>query len=194
MASYRIKGTGYVGHLKWVEEKYPGGQAAFFEHCDPTLRAYFQQTFLENQSYDLYPLVNAAPVCARALKMTAHQFVVMRSVYQANYDQAGVYRLLFKIVSPNMLAPRIPKTMAQYFNFGKTDVLEHGAGFAKFAFGPLPDDLVDWFDALFAGFIPAVLEQSSAKGASARLIERTPCGWDQDGAKMAQMTVEVRWS
>src|SRR5262245_55819133 len=66
---FHIKATGYLGHMKWIEESYPGGRDGFLNALTPPMREFFSQQFFAMSFIDLMPLVCAGHTCARAFRM-----------------------------------------------------------------------------------------------------------------------------
>lgn len=51
---YRIKGSGYLLHMQYVDEQLPGGRAAMLGAIgNPELRAFFEQTFFAGHFVDI---------------------------------------------------------------------------------------------------------------------------------------------
>lgn len=126
---FRIKGTPYLGHMKYVEEELPGGKEAMLARLDdPALREFLSQKFLASSLYDIYPLVAAAIPCAEILGIDPREFVLIRASKQATSDLTGVYRFLLALVSTKRLASRIPLLVKQIYEFGAVRIEEMHQG------------------------------------------------------------------
>jgi hypothetical protein len=149
---FHIKATGYLGHMRWIEESYPGGREGFLEALSPPMREWFSQQFFAMSFVDLMPLVSAGHTCARAYRMSFHDFIVHRSKIQAEFDLKGIYRALLKLSSPRLLAARVPTILGQYFDFGAMRLLEVEGYRATWELGQIPVVLAAWFAAANEGF------------------------------------------
>lgn len=191
---FRIKGTGYRGHLEYVEANVPGGVRAMGEHFeDPRLARFFEQPFLAASLYDLHPLIAAAAPCAAILGVTPREFVDRRSRAQAPKDVGGVYRFLLAMVPTRSVARRVPQLFAQVFDFGRADVTRDEAGEVDATFEGIPAVFAPWFGAVFVAYGEAALVTSGAKrGAFA--VRGTTAAGSAHGVPLVRMAVEIRWS
>ncbi|MFT3923231.1 MAG: hypothetical protein QM778_11925 [Myxococcales bacterium] len=172
---FRIKGTGYLGHMRWVEQHYPGGRQAFLAAVSPSIRAFLDQPFLAMSLFDIMPLICAGHTCARVCKTTFFQFIANRSGHQAQQDLTTLHRALLKLASPRMVASRVPMLMSQYFDFGETAVLESDAKSVRFELSSIPVMYAEWLHAVYDGFGRTLVEATG--GVSPRLsVERVPLG------------------
>src|SRR4051812_12259661 len=112
---FRMKGQAFVGHMKYVAAHLPGGTKTFLGGiADPEMRAFFEQPFLASSWYDVFPLVAAGSVCAKIAGVTLREFLRTRTRWQAERDINGVYRFMLNLVSPEAVAMRMPRLIAQY--------------------------------------------------------------------------------
>jgi len=106
---FRIKGSGYLLHLQYVDEHLPGGRPAMFAAlADPKLRAFFEQTFFVSHLVDIFPLVVVGHTCARIQGVTFERFIRTRARHQAEGDLRLFRKLILRIASAEALATRIP--------------------------------------------------------------------------------------
>lgn len=191
---FRIKGTGYRGHLEYVQACVPGGTKGMIERFDdPRLARFFEQPFLAASLYDLYPLVAAAGTCAAASGLSPRDFVDRRSRAQAPKDVGGVYRFLLAMVPTQSVARRVPQLFTQVFDFGRADVLREGAGEVDTAFDGIPSALAPWFGQVFTSYGEAALVASGAARGAFSVRSTTPSG-SAHGVPLARIHVEIRWS
>ena len=189
---FHIRGTGYLGHLAWVDQQFPGGRTAFLALLSPPMRAFFSQTFLAISMHDFLPLASAGQVCARALGMKFVEFVEMRARHQAQVDVAGVYRILLKVTSARMIAAKLPGIMAKYFDFGATRVVSDEPLCLKFEVASLPEIVVDWFFGCYTGYVEVVV--GAAGGQLPTLdFHATPAS-ESHGFASRKIVGTVRWS
>jgi hypothetical protein len=188
---FHIRGTGYIGHMQWVDQHFPGGRPAFLALLSPSMRAFFSQTFLAISMHDFLPLASAGQVCARAMDMKFVPFVEMRGRHQATIDIGGVYRILLKLTSAKLVAGKLPGIMAKYFDFGPTRALKSEAQCVSFEVTGIPLILVDWFTACYTGYVHVVI--AAAGGVTPTLsVEATPAA-DLHGFAAANMVGTIRW-
>jgi hypothetical protein len=187
-----VRGTAYIGHFDWVERYFPGGRAAFLAKLTPPMRAFFGQTFLAISMHDFLPLAAAGQVCARALDMGFSEFVEMRARHQAGVDIEGVYRILLKLSSPRIVAARLPKIMANYFDFGETSRVSDEPLCVRFQVASLPQLLVDWFTACYTGYVEVVM--GAAGGHLPTVDFETHQTADLRGFGAVRLIGTVRWS
>lgn len=194
MGPFRIKGTGYRGHLEYVEANIPGGAAAMRERFeDRRLADFFEQPFLAASLYDLYPLVVSALPCAAALGIAPREFVDRRSRAQAPKDVGGVYRFLLAMVPTQSVARRVPQLFTQVFDFGRAEVTREGAGEVDAAFDGIPWPLAPWFGQVFTSYGEAALVTSgAARGAFS--VRSTTLSGSAHGVSLARINVEIRWA
>lgn len=149
--------------MAWVDEHFPGGRAAFLAALSPSMRAFFSQTFLAISNIDFLPLAAAGHVCARLMKMSFDAFVEMRARHQATLDVGGVYRVLLKLTSAKMVAARLPKMMAKYFDFGQVEIVGEAPLAIDFVVDGLPQIVAAWFTACYRGYVEVALSAAGAR-------------------------------
>jgi hypothetical protein len=188
---FHIRGTGYLGHLDWVDSEFPGGRAAFLALLSPPMRAFFAQTFLAISMFDFLPLASAGRVCARALGMNFVDFIEMRGRHQAQLDIGGVYRMLLKMTSPRLVAMKLPSVMSKYFDFGAVRIVSDEARCVRFEMESVPHILVDWFFGCYTGYVEVVL--GAAGGHIPTLDIETAPAPDLKGFAACKLVGSVRW-
>jgi hypothetical protein len=189
---FHIRGTGYLGHLAWVDQQFPGGRTAFLALLSPPMRTFFSQTFLAISMHDFLPLASAGQVCARALGMPFVEFVEMRARHQAQVDVAGVYRVLLKLTSARMIAAKLPGIMTKYFDFGETRALSDDPLCVKFEVTKVPEMLVDWFLGCYTGYVEVVV---GAAGGQLPTLDFHPSPTSElHGFAACKVVGTVRWS
>ncbi len=191
---FRIKGTGYRGHLEYVEANVPGGTRGMCERFDdPRLARFFEQPFLAASLYDLYPLVAAAGPCAAACGLSPREFVDRRSRAQAPKDVGGVYRFLLAMVPTQSVARRVPQLFTQVFDFGRAEVLREDGSEVDAAFDGIPWALAPWFAQVFTSYGEAALITSGASRGAFTVRSTQPSG-SAHGVPLARIHVEIRWA
>jgi hypothetical protein len=190
---FHIRGTGYLGHLAWVDKHFPGGRSAFLALLAPPMRAFFSQTFLAISMHDFLPLASAGQVCAGALKMQFVEFVEMRARHQAELDVAGVYRVLLKLTTARLVAGKLPVIMAKYFDFGATRALSDDEPLCvKFEVASIPEILIDWFFGCYTGYVEIMV---GAAGGHLPTLDFHPTPTSElHGFPACKIVGTVRWS
>jgi hypothetical protein len=192
---YRVKGNAYRGHMEYVEEHVPGGAKAMREGFeDPALAEFFGQTFLAASFYDLYPLVAAGWVCAKLRGMSFSEFVRVRSEYQALRDVAGIYKMLLKLTSAEGLASRLPRLMAQYFDFAQaeTHLIKpgHVVGEQK---GVPRQQLAPWLATVCETYMRTVMPMAGARDLQVK-VDSVRTSERRDGVELCNIRTDIIWS
>jgi hypothetical protein len=160
---FHVKGESYRGHQKYIDEHVPGGYAGIIEQLDPELGQFYTQTFLASCWYDLAPLVAVAPVCAAACGLTTDDYVRRRGQVQVDHDASGVYAYMIKLVSPRMLATRLPRLISAYFDFSTTDTRTLDDKRVITRHGGLPRPFAPWLVTVSMSYLQRVLEIAGAR-------------------------------
>jgi hypothetical protein len=189
---FHIKGAGFLGHMAWVDSSFPGGRQAFLAALTPSMRAYFENVFLALSWYDLLTLASAGHVCAKTLGLPFREFIAMRGRHQAKLDTEGMYKVLLRLASPRLIAPRIPKVMSQYLDFGEVKIKKEEAYGLAFDVTGVPVILSDWMLGVYEGFLDVVIP---AAGGTAPILyaDVAPQG-SAHGFALGTLKVEIRWS
>jgi hypothetical protein len=191
---YRVKGNAYRGHMDYVEEHVPGGAQAMREgFADPALAEFFGQTFLAATLYDLYPLVAAGHVCARLCGTSFDDFVRVRCEYQAERDVAGIYKMLLKLTSAEGLASRLPRLMAQYFDFASAQTHLVAPGHVVGEQTGVPHkQLAPWLSLVAESYMRTVLPMAGARELRVKVESlRTP--ERRDGVELCTLRTDILW-
>jgi hypothetical protein len=190
---YRVKGTAYRGHNEYVAEHVPGGTAAMiaaFE--DPALREFFAQPFLAATFYDVYPLAAAGHVCAALTDVSFAEFLRVRTRYQAERDARGIYKVLLKLTSAESVAMRLPRLIAQYFDFGTAEAHVIQPRFISGERGGTPRPLAEWYSLVQENYLVTVLELAGAKNVFVR-THRPRVTERIDGVDIVSFRADVKW-
>ena len=189
---YRIKGTGYLLHLQYVEEHLPGGRAAMKAAiATPELRSFFDQTFFAGHFVDIYPLVAVGHTCARLLGMPFERFIRLRSRHQSEGDLKRFRKLILKIASPEMLASRIPLITASYFDFATAEVVERQTASITAVMHGVPKDLAPWMSYVADETVRFMLEYNGVSNLRSRIsFEPEPA---RDGHEIVGIRSTLQW-
>jgi hypothetical protein len=171
---FHVKGVAYRGHLEYVEANVPGGVAAMkAAFTDPAVAEFFDQTFLASTFYDVMPLAQAGVICADLSSLSFYEFVRTRTIAQAERDVRGVYKWLLALVSPRMVATRLPKFLAQYLDFLAFEVLEASPKRVVGRLSGIPLELKCWQSTVFEAYYVHVFEISGVKDFALRYEDLT---------------------
>jgi hypothetical protein len=192
---FHVKGTAFVGHLKWVEKNLPGGLEAYWKGWadDPDAIEYQKQVFLSGGWYDHFVLAKAGIVCARIMMKGFEEFIVFRARNQADQDVNGVYKFLFRVTSTKMIAGRLPIAMTQYFDHGKVDIRDQGTNHVVISVDGLPVPLASWMVASFKGFLERALELTGTKDPRFLVMGQAPSG-SREGFDLLRVDCRIEWS
>ena len=166
---FRIKGSGYLLHMKYVDEALPGGRPAMMAAiARPELRAFFEQPFIVSHMVDIFPLVAVGHVCARILGVSFERFLRTRARHQAEGDLKLFRKLILRVASPEALASRIPAITASYFDFATAEVVEKGSSAVTAVMHGVPSLLVPWMSHVADETVRFLLEYNGAKNLRVR--------------------------
>jgi hypothetical protein len=150
---FHVKGVAYRGHLEYVEANVPGGVAAMkAAFSDPALAEFFDQTFLASTFYDVMPLAHAGVICADLTGLSFYEFIRRRTIAQAEIDIRGVYKWLLSLLSPRMVASRLPRFLAQYLDYLSFEVVEASPKRVVGRLKGIPLELKGWQSAVFEAY------------------------------------------
>lgn len=187
---FRIKGTGYRGHMTYAAANVPGGVDAMLAGLsDERLRSFFRQPFLASSWYDILPLLPAGRVCASLMKLPYDQYLRERTRAQARADMSGIYSVMLKVVSPESVALRLPRIVSQYFDFGRVETRRQGPRLVLCTSSGIPRVLHHWYETVVTSYVTVALDIARAGPAS---VEHEPP--EPDGAVVGAATSRFRWT
>jgi hypothetical protein len=191
---WRQKGHLYRGLFKNLEGYVEGGAAAAIERVeDAQVRAFLSQPFAAGGWYDLFPMITLVVQVARMVGIPYFRAVSDLSRMMAERDLNGVYRTLLRVVSPDFLAPRLPRIQGQYLDFGNLRVGETRPGYVEIFRGEHPLLLVHWYVAVVHGFLPLVLGHAGAKDVRVRWAPPVAEG-SKFGFDLVTVRFEIHWT
>lgn len=191
-APYRIKGSGYMLHMQWVDEHLPGGRAAMNAAIrSPELRAFFDQTFFAGHFFDIYPLVVVGHTCARILGTSFEKFIRLRSRHQAEGDMKLFRKMILRVASAEMLATRIPAICASYFDFATTEVVEKKTASITGLVHGVPKDIAPWMSYVADETVRFMLEYNGVKNLRSRIAFEPATV--RDGVELVNIRSTLQW-
>jgi hypothetical protein len=190
---FHVKGVTYRNYFDYVNEFIPGGRARLLEALgDPALRAFASQTFLAGTFYDTLPSVPLCETAAGLLQRPFAQFVREFSAVAAERDTKGVYRMLLKLVSPNLVMERTPAAAKQYFDFVTSSVEKLGPKSYRSTARGIPEVVAQFYMLVTESFLGRALTLAGAIEPLNRWLPPTPDG-TKEGAPLVILRREVSW-
>lgn len=190
---FRTKGNVYRALLESADKRVPGGKAAVLAQIeDPALRAFYEQRFLAASTYDIFPLIPFGMAGAKLAGVPYPEFVRRGAELTARRDMNGVYRVILKLASPDMVVARLPRILAQYFAFGEIDGRFNGTRRYEATARGLPRAIANWLTHISQGFIPVVMEQAGARDVSIAIRAPIDSGVAH-GVTLVTVSFEVSW-
>lgn len=189
---FRIKGSGYLLHMQYVDEHLPGGRAAMLSAIrNPELRAFFEQTFFAGHFVDIYPLVCVGYTCAEIQGVAFERFIRLRSRHQAEGDLKLFRKLILRIASPELLASRIPTLTANYFDFANAEILEKKTGSVTATMHGIPKELAPWMTYVCEETVRFMLEYNGVK--NLRLQTSQEREKESQGREILGLRSTIQW-
>lgn len=160
-----MKGVLYRGTQEFFRDHVTGGIEALHAELerDPPLLAFIKQQFLPSSWYDVLPVAPLIRAEARAMRLTLTHYLRLRARYQAERDIRGVYRFLVTLASPDAVAQRLPRVMAQMFDFVKTESRIIEPGRVEMTIHGFPAVLVEWYSGCFSEYADVALRLAGAR-------------------------------
>jgi len=190
---FHVKGNGYRGQIDYIQAHVPGGLAAVLEQVPgKELAAYLGQPFLAGSWYDLFPFVALQKAAGLTLGISGLEFATRFSRFQAQRDISGLYRLLLKLASPEMVMARLPKVAGQYYDFIEVTVSEVEKGVFESRISGAPAVAAGMYRVSSTAFVQEALTAAGAKGVNVQWVGATPAP-DRHGVKIVTLTRRVSW-
>jgi hypothetical protein len=188
------KGHVYRTTLKHLDAYLDGRAEQTIRRIEaPGVRDFLAQPFVASAWYDIFPMISLIVETARTAGVPYFRAVSDLSRMLAEADLNGVYRAILRVVSPNILATRLPRIQAQYLNFGRVESTLVAPGHCQVVRAGHPLILVHWFVAVVHGFLPYVLEQAGAKAPRVRWEPPATDGVES-GLQTVTLRFEIHWS
>ncbi|HEU4413036.1 MAG TPA: hypothetical protein VFS43_47780 [Polyangiaceae bacterium] len=165
---FRAKGSFYLGSQEFAEERITGGWAAIVEQCrhTPALARFLGQRFLAASWYDALPLSELARAGARAASLPYATFTRQRAEWQAERDVSGLYRVLLRLTSPDVVIDRLARMVAQRFDFGSSRVEVVGDKRLRFVRAGVPRPLAPWQVSMSEPYTTHLMRMAGARDPS----------------------------
>lgn len=147
----------------FVEEQVVGGVNAVTDKLDPGLREFFSQMFVAAGWYDILPIVEISKVIGSVMGLEQLEYVRRSATYHAELDMKGVYKAFGKFPSPEAVCRRFVSMHAQFYDFGKVEILEIGNNEVKSRLTGMPAILAPWWQTAAEWYIFMILKAAGAK-------------------------------
>jgi hypothetical protein len=179
--------------VRFFTERVDGGMERLVREIrDPQLAAFLQQKFLPSSWYDVLPCAPLIRAEARVMGLSVAGYLRDRAAYQAEQDISGVYRLLLKLVSPSLVAARLPRLIAQIFDFGTTEVKVLAPSQREMRMNGLPAVLYEWVSTAFVVYAETALKAAGARQCRATLRAPQPDG-EAHGIELMAVVLDAEW-
>jgi hypothetical protein len=172
---FRVKGSICRGCIDYIGEHVPGGMPAVLAALpNDGFRRCCEQPFLASTLYDAFVLDALLRAAARVVGQGFEAFLNQAFEAQAARDQRGVYKLLLRAISPEMLVKRLPSIGSQLFTFTSSEVRELAPGHWENAIAGVPVLLRTVYCESSGAFVKRALRTAGAHDLSHRWLEPQP--------------------
>ena len=190
-SAFRVKGIVYKRTHEYFHEKHPAGPSAVLEHLPNTeLRAFFEQPFTAGGWYDALPIAPLIRAEARALGQALPLYLRERAEFQARLDVNGLYRVLLKLASPELVASRLPRMIGQVIDFGAIELSDQQKGHVIATIRGMPQVLTEWYSSAITVYCEVALREAGSKDPRARLAHSVLTSFES-GVQLTDITYEV---
>lgn len=190
-----VKGVLYRATQEYFRDQVQGGLESLYAELagEPEILEFIQQPFLAGSWYDVLPVATLIHAEARAMRLPLASYLRVRARYQAESDIHGVYRFLLKLVSPDSVAMRLPRLMAQMLDFGTTESKLVEPGHAELTMRGFPAALTDWYTFGFNVYADVAIRLAGAKKVTVTIHPSQPEP-SRDGIPMVTINMEARYA
>ena len=166
----QVKGTAVLGTLRFVRETFgEEGLAKVKAHLSPEDLERMDNVVLSSAWYPVSFLLAVMRAAKQEFGAGMPDIVTQMGRSSADYAHTSVYKLVFKVGSPQWIISKASVIFSSFYDQGKMVVCESGAGFANVEvreFGePAPE-----FCERIAGWIVRTFELSGAKNVQLRHV------------------------
>jgi hypothetical protein len=190
---FRVKGHVYEKMRADFAETAPGGLEGLLARiADDEITAFATQPFMASSWYDALPMMPLSIAHAHALGVPFHHHLRDRGRYVAERDIPGIYRVLLRLSSPELVASRLPRASMQYFNFGQSEATTLRPGLVRIWQAGVPVTLVPLIAATHEGFVSAAMEMAGARRVVVRCVDTLHDG-ERGGVSTLRVELEIAW-
>jgi hypothetical protein len=190
-SSFHVKGIVYKRTHDFFRERHPSGPSAVLEHLpSDELRAFFEQPFTAGGWYDALPIAPLIRAEARALGQPLSTYLRERAEFQAHHDVNGLYKVLLKLASPDLVVSRLPRMIGQVVDFGTVELSDQRKGHLSATIRGMPHALVEWYGSAITVYCEVALKEAGAANPVVRLAN-APITSVHEGVPLADIRYEV---
>jgi hypothetical protein len=189
---FLVKGNIIIGCQEYMADALPGGFEATKAALSDEWRRYFDQRFLASSLYDCFPFAVLLYMAADLAGQPANAFLSRAFETQAQRGQQGVYKLLLRAISPEMLVKRLPSVGSQLFNFTTSEVKQIAPGHWHNIIQGVPELLREVYCTSSGAFVSRALRTTGARDFEHRWLEPQPAT-SAHGVEIVTLTRELRW-
>lgn len=191
---FRVKGGVYRNLMQYLDGNVEHGREALFALvlADAPLGAFARQPFLAGTFYDALPTV---PLCEAAAQLVGKSFMTFVrefSRYTAEHDARGVYRMLLRLVSPQMVMERTPAAAKQYFDFVDVAAEKTGPKSYRTTVRGVPRFVAPFYQTVTEAYLSQALTLAGGKEPLHAWGSPMPDG-DRDGISLVRLVRDVSW-
>ena len=192
MSGFRARGVVYLGARDYIEKYVPGGCTAVRSALRSETAAFWDQLFLAGALFDALPIVEISRAAAEISGQSHEDFIRANAQWLAQRDIRGVYRAILHVLSPELVAVRLPRVSLRYFDFGEASAKMSSDGVCSAEQRGLPQSMASWFTACVEGFVPKALALSGARNPRVRPVKAIREG-EANGVVTVTLGYEFTW-
>jgi hypothetical protein len=190
---FRAKGVLYLGSFEYFDRHLPGGRQAVLDAIrDPELSRFFAQPFLAGSWYDSFPGLPLQHASAKLAGQPVGDFVKRLARWQAERDLHGVYKVLLKLSSAEMIVDRVPLLATRYFDYVSIEQDKVGTREYVAVVTGIPAALATLYLSVTEPFLSVAMETAGAKNVRFRWEPPEPHG-TRAGVPLVRLRRNLRW-
>jgi hypothetical protein len=191
---FHVRGSTYHGMREFVERRVTGGLDAVLPHLpDDEHRSFAAQIFLPTSQYDALPIRPISEAIAAAQGLPYYESVRSRGSLVAQRDLGGLYRILLKVVSPELVAERLQRVSLRYFDFGAVEVVDTSKGRSETRMKGIPLPIAMWIGPMITGYATEALKAAGASAPRVRVDAPVRDG-ERSGVETVMLGIHLSWS
>lgn len=190
---FHVRGSTYLGMRAFVDQRVPGGLATVLPRLpDDAHRAFMSQMFLPVAYYDALPIRPISEAIAEAQGVSYVESVRSRGVLVAQRDLGGLYKVLLKVVSPELVAERLQRVALRYVDFGAVEIVSSGTGRSEGRMEQIPAPIAVWLAPMLSGYGTQALRAAGAVAPRVR-VEAPVRDGERGGVETVTLRFHFTW-
>lgn len=159
----QVKGTAVLASIRFVKETFgEEGMAKVAAHLEPEDRERLESPILASAWYPVSFLLGIMKGAKREFGARMPDVVTQMGRASADYAHTTVYKLVFKVGSPQWIISKASVIFTSFYDRGQMVVTESGAGFANVELREFGEPAPEFCERI-AGWIVRTFELSGAK-------------------------------